>query len=74
MKYFTKSIGAYKATATFYLHEPSKEIDPNRKYPVMVVVPGGAYFWTSDRESEPVALTFLLRITMQSLLITVRKD
>lgn len=58
MKYFTKSIGAYKATATFYLHEPSKEIDPNRKYPVMVVVPGGAYFWTSDREAEPVALTF----------------
>lgn len=38
--------------------KPRSEIDIERKYPVMVVVPGGAYMWTSDRESEPVALEF----------------
>lgn len=59
MKYFKKRIGNNGATATFYLQEPNKEIDINRKSPVMVVVPGGAYMWTSWREEEPIALDFL---------------
>lgn len=61
MKYVIRPLGDGQATATFYLHEPSVEIDPNRKYPVMVVVPGGAYFWTSDREAEPIALEFFAK-------------
>lgn len=59
MEYFTKSIGDNGAKATFYLQRPNTEIDSTRKYPVVVVVPGGAYFWTSWREMEPVALEFL---------------
>lgn len=59
MRYFSKKIGDKGAKATFYLQEPNKEIDVNRKSPVMIVVPGGAYLWTSWREEEPVALEFL---------------
>lgn len=59
MKYFKKDIGENGAKATFYLQEPNKEIDINRKSPVMIVVPGGAYMWTSWREEEPIALEFL---------------
>lgn len=59
MKYFKKNIGSNGAQATFYLQEPNKEIDINRKSPVLVIVPGGAYLWTSWREEEPIALEFL---------------
>ena len=59
MKYFKKNIGENGAEATFYLQEPNKEIDIKRKSPVMIVVPGGAYMWTSWREEEPIALEFL---------------
>lgn len=59
MKYFKREIGDKGASATFYLQEPNKEIDINRKSPVMIIVPGGAYMWTSWREEEPIALEFL---------------
>ena len=59
MRYFEKKIGNNGANATFYLQEPNIEIDIERKSPVMVVVPGGAYMWTSWREKEPIALDFL---------------
>lgn len=59
MKYFKEKIGDNGARATFYLQEPNREIDIERKSPVMIVVPGGAYMWTSWREEEPVALEFL---------------
>ena len=59
MEYFTKMIGDKGAKATFYLQTPNAEIDSTRKYPIVVIVPGGAYFWTSWREMEPVALDFL---------------
>ena len=59
MKYFKKNIGENGAEAIFYLQEPNKEIDIKRKSPVMIVVPGGAYMWTSWREEEPIALEFL---------------
>lgn len=59
MKYFKKKFGNNGAEATFYLQEPNKEIDINRKSPVLIIVPGGAYLWTSWREEEPIALEFL---------------
>lgn len=59
MRYFEKQIGINGAKAIFYLQEPNKEIDINRKSPVMIIVPGGAYMWTSWREEEPIALEFL---------------
>jgi len=42
MKYFTENIGI-KGKVTYYLHEPSNEINPNQRFPVMIVVPGGGY-------------------------------
>jgi len=57
MKYFTEKIGI-KGEVTYYLHEPSAEIKPSQKYPVMIVLPGGGYIWTSDREAEPIASEF----------------
>ncbi|MDW2800012.1 alpha/beta hydrolase [Clostridium boliviensis] len=44
---------------TAYLIEDSKELLPGKKRPVMVIAPGGGYLFTSDRESEPIALQFL---------------
>jgi len=42
---------------TYILHN-SREFDYNRKRPAVLVLPGGAYMSTSDREAEPVALAF----------------
>jgi acetyl esterase/lipase len=37
----------------------SNEININRKYPAMLIIPGGGYEMVSDREGEPVALEFI---------------
>lgn len=58
MKYFAQKIGENEGEAVFYLQEPSDEIQPERKAPVLVIVSGGAYMWTSDREGEPVATEY----------------
>ena len=43
-----------------YLHEPSPEFgEGDQSRPAVVVVPGGAYFFTSDREADPIAFEFL---------------
>lgn len=42
-----------------YLLDNTPEIDINRKLPAVIVCPGGAYLFTSDREGEPIALQFL---------------
>ena len=44
---------------TCYLHEVSEEYSINKSRPAMVVIPGGAYAFCSDRENEPIALEFL---------------
>ncbi|MGT2906285.1 alpha/beta hydrolase [Streptococcus dentiloxodontae] len=59
MIYFEQKIGTNGAYAKYYLQEPSEEIDEKRLYPTIVICPGGAYFWTSFREDEAVALRFL---------------
>lgn len=59
MQYFTKQIGKYNGYAKFYIQERSPEIDPKRKFPTMVICPGGAFIMTSFREDEAVALRFL---------------
>lgn len=45
-----------KACLTCYRMETSHEISAGRKRPAMLVLPGGAYRFTSAREAEPVAL------------------
>lgn len=42
-----------------YFLENSKEIDLNRKRPVVLICPGGEYAVTSDREAEGLAVQFL---------------
>ena len=43
---------------TVYANENSHEINESRKYPCMLVMPGGAYLYVSDREKEPIALRY----------------
>ena len=50
---------AYEAPVTCYLPDRSREIDPERRFPAMVVLPGGGYRFTSDTEAEPIALRFV---------------
>lgn len=47
------------APLTVYIGDNSPEIDKDRKHPLVLVCPGGAYAMTSDREAEPIALQFL---------------
>jgi acetyl esterase/lipase len=47
------------AQLTLYARDNSKEMDPNRVYPTVLICPGGAYGFCSDREAEPVALALL---------------
>ena len=49
---------AYEPLLQCYLHGISPEIDPARRYPALLICPGGGYEFTSDREAEPVALRF----------------
>lgn len=44
---------------TAYLHERSPELPAWQQRPAVVVLPGGGYQMTSDREADPVALAFL---------------
>lgn len=43
---------------TCYVHENSSEVNVNRKYPCMLVIPGGGYGMVSFRESEAVAISY----------------
>ena len=44
---------------TAYIMDNSGEVNANRKHPAMLVLPGGGYAMTSDREAEPIALRYL---------------
>ena len=41
-----------------YIQEPSESLQIDKR-PLILICPGGAYAYTSDREAEPVALAFL---------------
>lgn len=45
-----------QATLTIYAHENYPDVYGERKRPVVVICPGGAYEYVSPREGEPVAL------------------
>ncbi len=42
-----------------YLLYQSQEFQSDKKRPAVIVCPGGAYLFTSDREAEPIAMRFL---------------
>ena len=46
---------------TVYALEPIAKVDPGRRFPAVLIMPGGAYRWVSPREAEPVAMRFLSR-------------
>lgn len=49
------------ARLTCYNSVTSDRVSSNRKKPAVLIMPGGAYRWTSPREAEPVALRFLAK-------------
>lgn len=62
MKYFEHEIlGIDGSAAKFvgYCLDNSEEIVPDRVRPSVLVIPGGGYEMTSDREAEPIAMQFL---------------
>lgn len=48
-----------RANLKCYLPDNTVEINPDRRHPAMLVIPGGGYGMVSDREAEPIALAFL---------------
>lgn len=46
---------------TCYLPHISHEVSTGRNRPAVLVLPGGGYWFTSEREGEPVALRFIAR-------------
>lgn len=52
-------IDGSSARLTGYVIDNSSEIDPDRRRPAVLVLPGGGYYKTSDREAEPIALKFV---------------
>lgn len=57
--YWNDQVGDKDILFTAYMSSNSKEIDPDRKHPAIVICPGGAYIDLSEREGEPVALEFM---------------
>ena len=62
MQHFTQvidGIDGSRAELVGYVIDNSPEMDPDRRRPAILIIPGGGYAIGSDRESEPVALQFL---------------
>lgn len=66
MRHFTKEIdvktvGASDYTATLTAYIPDNDFAPEeyRVRPAVLVIPGGGYEHTSDRESEPIAMKLI---------------
>ncbi len=47
-----------RVTLTGYVQEASREMPAFTRKPAVLVCPGGAYLFTSDREAEPIALAY----------------
>jgi acetyl esterase/lipase len=48
-----------KVSLTTYLQPVGGEFGNIKKRPAMLVIPGGGYFFCSDREAEPIALSYM---------------
>lgn len=55
-----KPDGADGRLTSWTITTPAK-VSPKRRKPAILILPGGAYRWTSPREAEPVALRFAAR-------------
>lgn len=59
MRVFTETVGEGDATLTCYVLDSSEEMASAAVRPAALILPGGGYFMTSDREAEPVAMAYL---------------
>jgi acetyl esterase/lipase len=59
VRVFSEIVGEGTATLTGYVLDRSTEMGNAAIRPAVLVLPGGGYFLTSDREAEPVALAYL---------------
>ena len=57
MKLIREKLGNF-TELTGYLHEPDPEMENIRKFPVMLVLPGGGFRVCSAREAEPIASAY----------------
>ena len=62
MDIITKYLSEDKqVTLTAYIQTPSREMACTARKPAVLILPGGAYLFTSDREAEPIALAYAAR-------------
>lgn len=54
-----QGIDSTEAKFDGYVIENSEEIVPQRRRPAVLIIPGGGYEMTSDREAEPIAMQFI---------------
>ena len=77
MKIEQYRIGQY-AQLTAYLHTPSEEMKNLHSYPAILVLPGGGFYICSEREGEPVAMTFFAQgfqaFVLKYTTVTEKKD
>ena len=60
-QHFSQAKAGDGGIVSVYALEPIGKVDPNRRFPAILILPGGAYQWVSPREAEPVAMRFLSR-------------
>jgi len=59
MQIITENLSEDKSiTLTGYIQMPSNEMANKSEKPAILVLPGGGYLFTSDREAEPIALAY----------------
>lgn len=61
MEVFTLNLTNENVTLTAYIPRQSPEMPNMAKRRAVLVIPGGAYKFCSDREGEPIALSFLAK-------------
>lgn len=59
IKDISRKLKNSEAIISAYIPENSEEININKKRETIIICPGGGYEFTSDRESEPIALKFV---------------
>ncbi|HHV11861.1 MAG TPA: alpha/beta hydrolase [Clostridiales bacterium] len=59
MKTLIKHLSNDDAKLTCYIHDYSEEMPTIKRRPAVLIFPGGGYMMCSDREADPVALSYL---------------
>jgi len=59
MNSFKIQLNSNNATLTGYIHDKSREMPNTDIRPAVLVFPGGGYMMCSDREADPIALSYL---------------